>query len=201
MSFDLPKLVYLEYSHCALGEYWQINLESLVEAKLDLCLEKRVKRLDVTDLIKGIRNVQTLHLSPDSVHVIYSYCRYGLPVFENLVSLSLGSKNNQGWKLLAYLLKQSTKLETLIVKDLNGYTGDVSMPLNKVKVLHLLGYRGTADEVKQLKSFLGEFECLELVQVDVTEAAEDDGKILQSKRDLIMLLGVSLPSKCQFKVT
>ncbi|CAE6076843.1 unnamed protein product [Arabidopsis arenosa] len=106
MSFDLPKLVYLE-----------------------------VKRLDVTDLIKGIRNVQTLHLSPDSVHVIYSYCRYGLPVFENLVSLSLGSKNNQGWKLLAYLLKQSTKLETLIVKDLNGYTGDVSMPLNKVKVL------------------------------------------------------------------
>lgn len=48
--------------------------------------------------------------------VIYSYCRYGLPVFENLVNLSLGSKNNQGWKLLAYLLKQSTKLETLIVK-------------------------------------------------------------------------------------
>ncbi|CAD5326314.1 unnamed protein product [Arabidopsis thaliana] len=151
MSFDLPKLVYLEYSHCALGEYWQINLESLVEAKLDLGLERKVLRMDVTDLIIGIRNVQSLHLSPDSVH------------------------------------------------DLNGYTGDVSMPLNKVTSLHILGYRGTADEVKQLKSFIGEFECLELVQVDVAEAAEDNGKILQSKRDLMMLLGVSLPSKCQFK--
>ncbi|CAA0387563.1 unnamed protein product [Arabidopsis thaliana] len=173
MSFDLPKLVYLEYSHCALGEYWK--------------------------LIWRIRNVQTLHLSPDSVHVIYSYCRHGLPVFKNLVNLSFGSKNKRGWRLLANLLKQSTKLETLIVKDLNGYTGDVSMPLNKVTSLHILGYRGTADEVKQLKSFIGEFECLELVQVDVAEAAEDNGKILQSKRDLMMLLGVSLPSKCQFK--
>jgi hypothetical protein len=201
MSFDLPKLVYLEYSHCALGEYWQINLESLVEAKLDLGLERKVLRMDVTDLIIGIRNVQSLHLSPDSVHVIYSYCRHGLPVFKNLVNLSFGSKNKRGWRLLANLLKQSTKLETLIVKDLNGYTGDVSMPLNKVTSLHILGYRGTADEVKQLKSFIGEFECLELVQVDVAEAAEDNGKILQSKRDLMMLLGVSLPSKCQFKVT
>lgn len=90
----------------------------------------------------------------------------------------------------------------MLLQDLNGYTGDVSMPLNKVKVLHILGYRGTAEEVKQLKSFLGEFECLELVQVDVTEAVEDDGKtLLQTKRDLMMLLGASLPSKCQFKVT
>ncbi|XP_019101721.1 PREDICTED: F-box/LRR-repeat protein At3g60040-like [Camelina sativa] len=197
MSFDLPKLVYLEYSHCALGEYLQVNLESLVEAKLDLWLERKVDRLDVTDLITGISNVQTLHLSPGSVDVIYLHCKHGLPVFNNLVNLSVGSKNKRGWKLLAYLLKQSTKLETLIVKDLNGYTGDVSMPPNKVKVLHILGYRGTADELKLLKSFLGEFKCLELVQVDVANAAEDDGIILQIKREL---LGVSLPSKCQFKV-
>ncbi|XP_023638843.1 F-box/LRR-repeat protein At3g60040 isoform X1 [Capsella rubella] len=201
MSFDLPKLVYLEYSHCALGEYPQVNLPSLVEAKLDLWLERRVNRLDVTDLIIGIRNVQTLHLSPGSADVIYLHCKYGLPVFDNLVNLSLGSKNNRGWKLLADLLKQSTKLETLIVKDLNRYTGDVSMPPNKVKVLHILGYRGTSDELKQLKSFLGEFKCLELVQVDVAIAAEDDGIMLQTKRDLMMLLGVSLPSKCHFKVT
>lgn len=48
--------------------------------------------------------------------VIYSYCRHGLPVFKNLVNLSFGSKNKRGWRLLANLLKQSTKLETLIVK-------------------------------------------------------------------------------------
>ncbi|ESQ44061.1 hypothetical protein EUTSA_v10005988mg [Eutrema salsugineum] len=201
MSLDLPKLVYLDYSHFALAEYRQVNLEHLVEAKMDLHPTDMVKTPDVTDLILGIRNVEILHLSPVSADVIYSYCRYKLPVFDNLVNLSLGIRNKRGWKLLAYLLKQAPKLETLIVQVLNGFTSDVSMPLNKVKALHIPSYRGTAEELKQLKSFLGEFECLEWVQVDVAEAAEDDSITLQTKRDLIMPLAVSLPSKCYFKVT
>ncbi|ESQ50588.1 hypothetical protein EUTSA_v10022726mg [Eutrema salsugineum] len=156
MSLDLPKLS--------------------IEAKMDLHPTDMVKTPDVTDLIVGIRNVEILHLSSVSAHVIYSYCRYKLPVFGNL----------------------APKLETLIVHVLNGYTGNVSMPLNKVKALHIPGYRGTAEE---LKSFLGEFKCIERVQVDVAEAAEDDNIILQTKRDLIMLLAVSLPSNCYSKVT
>ncbi|ESQ44060.1 hypothetical protein EUTSA_v10006004mg [Eutrema salsugineum] len=166
ISFDLPNLVYFEYSDCALSEYTKVNLESLVEAKLDLCFEENAEKPDVTDVMMGIRNVKILHLSSSSVEVIHSYCRYGLPVFHNLVNLSFGSfKNKRGWKLLKYLLKQSPKLETLTIQDLNGYPGVVSMPPNKVKVLHVLGYQGTVEELKHLKSLVGEFQCLTLVQV------------------------------------
>ncbi|ESQ28188.1 hypothetical protein EUTSA_v10019739mg, partial [Eutrema salsugineum] len=205
MSFDLPRLVYLEYSDFALSLYRQVNLDSLVEVKLDLHLINFYNgwRPDITDLIAGLRNVEILHVSPVSADAIYTYCIRGLPLFDNLVTLSFGSKNERGWKLLPYLLKQSPKLETLVVQDLDGYTGgDVSMPRNKVKSLHILGYRGTDEELKQLKIFLGEFEYLEVVQVDVAEASEDDdGIIMQTKSDLMMLLGVSLPCKCNFKVT
>lgn len=117
-------------------------------------------------------------------------------MFNNLVTLSMGGiKSKRGCKLLAYLLKQSPKLETLIIQDLNGYHRSVSMPLNKVKMLHILDYHGTALE---LKTFLQEFHCLVMVQLDITEAVEDS---VQTKRDLMMLLGASLPSKCQFRVT
>nr|VDD62429.1 unnamed protein product [Brassica oleracea] len=191
------KLVYLEYSHCALREYRQVVLESLVEAKLDLYPDRNAgERPDVTDLIMGMRNVDILHLSPVSVDVIYFYCWDGLPVFNNLVTLSMGGiKSKRGCKLLAYLLKQAPKLETLIIQDLNGYPRSVSMPLNKVKMLHILDYHGTALE---LKTFLQEFHCLVMVQLDITEAVEDS---VQTKRDLMMLLGASLPSKCQLRVT
>ncbi|KAL1196601.1 F-box/LRR-repeat protein [Cardamine amara subsp. amara] len=167
MSFDLPNLVYLEYSDCTFEYYCQVNLESLVEAKLNLYEAGDFPRRDVTNLIIGIRNVEILHLSRDSVDVIYSYCRDGLPVFNNLVNLSFGSKNERGWKLLADLLKQSPKLKTLIIQDLNGYTDVVSMPLNQVKVLHIVNYGDTHEEFKQFKSFTEGFEGLELVQVGV----------------------------------
>lgn len=84
-------------------------------------------------------------------------------------------------------------------QDICGYTPAVSMPLNKVKMLHILDYHGTALE---LETFLLEFDCLVMVQVDVREAVEDNVITLQTKRrDLMMLLGASLSSKCQFKVT
>ncbi|XP_019094014.1 PREDICTED: F-box/LRR-repeat protein At1g06630-like [Camelina sativa] len=176
LSFDLPNLEYLDYSDFALHEYPQVNLGSLVEAKMDL-YPGHVERADVTELLMGIRNVEILHLSPVTVDVIYSCCKYGLllPVFNNLVNLSFGSKDKRGWKLLANMLKQSPKLETLLIQDLNGYRGDVSMPPNQVKVLHVLNYGGTDEEFKQLeKSLIGRKRN--------AEAVVDDGISLQTKR-------------------
>ncbi|XP_024012879.1 F-box/LRR-repeat protein At3g60040 isoform X2 [Eutrema salsugineum] len=136
MSFNAPSLVSLNYRDYALSEYPQVNLKSLVEARLDIHYSKVIKKPNLTGLIRGMSNVKTLHLSPASVDVI-SLCvkKHGLllPVFNNLVNLSFGSKNKRGWKLLPYLLKQSPKLETVIIQGLDGYTSDLTM---RVKVLH-----------------------------------------------------------------
>nr|CAB75443.1 putative protein [Arabidopsis thaliana] len=83
-----------------------------------------------------------------------------LPVFNNLVSLSFGSTNKRGWKLLPLLIEQSPKLETLIIQS---YTGDVTMPPFQVKMLHVHGYGGNAEEVERLHKFIGESECGEVV--------------------------------------
>ncbi|CAH2063485.1 unnamed protein product [Thlaspi arvense] len=112
-----------------------------------------------------------------------------LPVFNNLVTLSFGSKNKRGWKLLPRLLNQSPKLETLIIQGLDGYTGDATISLFKVKVLRVLGYRGTAQELQHLKSFLVGSECIELVRVEIPECVEvDDGIVSQVHEDLMALV-------------
>ncbi|KAG7566390.1 F-box-like domain superfamily [Arabidopsis suecica] len=118
MSIDAPNLLFLDYSHYAMSEYPHIHLESLVEARLDIQYTKTIDRPDITGLIIGISNVETLRLSPDSVHVIHRCVRRRLllPVFKNLVTLSFGSKNRQGWKLLPKLIEQSPKLEILIIQ-------------------------------------------------------------------------------------
>ncbi|CAH2063455.1 unnamed protein product [Thlaspi arvense] len=202
MSFDAPNLVSLDYRDYALDEYPQVNLESLVEAKLDIHYSKSNKRPDLTGLITGMSNIETLHLSPASADVISRCVKHGLPLpmFNNLASLSFGSKNQRGWKLLPCLLKQSPKLETLIIQDLNGYTGDATIPLFKVKMLHVLGYGGTAQELQHLKSFLVGSECLELVRVEIPECVEvDNGKLLQTLGDLMAVVGAAA-SKCKAEV-
>ncbi|KAJ4896219.1 F-box/LRR-repeat protein [Raphanus sativus] len=108
MSFDAPNLVSLDYE---LAMYPQVNLESLVEARLGIHYSKLVKRPDLTGLVIGMRNLETLHLSPASADMISRCVKHGLvlPVFKNL--------------------------------DLNGYTGNVSVPPNQVKTLQILGYQ------------------------------------------------------------
>ncbi|CAA7017421.1 unnamed protein product [Microthlaspi erraticum] len=156
MSFDTPSLVSLDYSDHAMSVYTPLNLESLVEARLDICYSPK-REPDVSALLIGMSNVETLHLSPASADVISRCVNQGLtlPVFNNLVNLSFGSDSERGLKLLLpYLLKQSPKLETLIIQGLDvGYTGDVvkSIGPSKVKVLHVLGFGGTAKEWEHVK--------------------------------------------------
>ncbi|KAL0714778.1 hypothetical protein Bca4012_021757 [Brassica carinata] len=69
MSFDTPSLVSLSYRDYALEEYTDVNLASLVEARLDIHYSKWIQDPDLSGLITGISNIQTLHLSPASAHV------------------------------------------------------------------------------------------------------------------------------------
>ncbi|KAJ0246618.1 F-box/LRR-repeat protein [Hirschfeldia incana] len=114
-----------------------------------------------------------------------------LPVFNNLVKLSFGSKNKRGWKLLPYLLKQSPKVETLIIQGLDCYTGDVTIALFQVKVLGVIGYKGTAKELQHLKSLLAGTECIPKLRVEFPEdVVVDDAKMIQTRWDLFTLVGV-----------
>ena len=70
ISFDAPSVVSLNYTDYALYEYPLVNLGSLVKAKLDISYSKtNIKRPDLSGLLVGISNVETLHLSPDSTDV------------------------------------------------------------------------------------------------------------------------------------
>ncbi|KFK35196.1 hypothetical protein AALP_AA5G252800 [Arabis alpina] len=162
-----------------------------------------VKRPDVSGLINGISNVETLHLTPNLVDVISrSVKRVLMPVFKNLFRFSLGVRIDKVGNCSHIFLNSLQKLETLIIQDLNGYTTDVYIPLNQVKVLHVLGYRGTTHELERLKSFTRGRKCLKLVRVEIAQGiVVDDGKVLQIHRGLMTLLGVSVSSKCKIEVS
>ncbi|KAG2258706.1 hypothetical protein Bca52824_078000 [Brassica carinata] len=172
ISFDAPSVVSLNYADYALSEYPLVNLGSLVKAKLDISYSKtNIKRPDLSGLLVGISNVETLHLSPDSTDLISRCVKHGLvlPVFNNLVTLSFGSKTN----------------------GLDSYTGDVTIGLFQVKELHVVGYRGTAKELQHLKSLLAGTECIPKMQVEFPQdVVVDDAKMIQTRRDLFILVGV-----------
>ncbi|KAJ4896224.1 Myb-like domain-containing protein [Raphanus sativus] len=66
MSFNTPSLVFLSYRDHALEEYTDVNLASLVEARLDIHYSKWIGDPDLSGLVTGISNVEILHLSPAS---------------------------------------------------------------------------------------------------------------------------------------
>ncbi|CAA7016709.1 unnamed protein product [Microthlaspi erraticum] len=227
VSFDTPGLVCLEYSDMVADKYEKLKLDSLVEARLDLLLNaNQIMRKnapesvgfvpgDVTALFMGIRNVKILCLSPDALDALY-YRGERMPVFNNLISLTLGSDKPHGspyvfWKLLPSLLLNSTNLETLIIKGLVHYVREGwegvhlhiswdgvsdSLSSSAVKVLKINGYRGTSQELNQLKRFLGKLSHLEMVTVD--HGSMDDRGRFRLLKDLLFLPKAS--SKCQIQV-
>ncbi|EFH38748.1 hypothetical protein ARALYDRAFT_920651 [Arabidopsis lyrata subsp. lyrata] len=144
ISLDTPNVVNFYYSDYIL-ESPQCRWDSRTKATFDLYFCNDDKHYvqngaEVTDLITGIRNVKTLHLTSSTVEVIL-VC---LPVFNNLVDLVFLSKK-EGWKLLLpRLLQHSPNLKTLV-----------------------LSYQGYASELKHIRHFLLKMECLEVVQIYV----------------------------------
>ncbi|CAN6933030.1 unnamed protein product, partial [Brassica oleracea] len=158
----------LEFYTPNLYNYISANcLDTLLEARLDLLSQQHPSPFETQThpkLISWICNVQILHLSSNTVEVF-------------------------GSKVLWSLIKNSPKLETLILKlfSLQGFcyirrNRENINDANVVKVLEIRGYKGTGREVIQVKSFLWELEFLQVMKVQVDEKIDDDKKLQLTKR-------------------
>ncbi|XP_010491205.1 PREDICTED: F-box/LRR-repeat protein At2g29930-like isoform X2 [Camelina sativa] len=167
---------------------------------------------DATKLVEAIRNVVTLHLSADSLEVFHCCCK-SMSEFNNLVTLSFESHEERDWQVLPLLLQKSPNLETLVVKGLvhkiTKGCGDVcackrvrkkrkkkiSCLLScGVKVLKVYGYGGSCRELKQMRHFMENLRCLEVVKVKV-EVDKQDKKYT----DGLMKLLQTAASKCKIQ--
>ncbi|CAH8267262.1 unnamed protein product [Arabidopsis lyrata] len=193
ISLNTPNVVDLYYCSYARHESLHCNLGSLVKATLDLQILEHDEDADVTNLLSGISNVKTLHLTSSAVKVISVHCKGGLPVFNNLVYLKFSSKK-QGWKeLLPLLLKRSPNLKTLVLSDLDCYTfrehpfvGIRIPPNNQVKMLCVMRYRGSENELEHVSHFLLKMECLEVLKVYIAPTMDDTKKV-QLTEELLKL--------------
>ncbi|XP_056859100.1 F-box/LRR-repeat protein At1g48400-like isoform X2 [Raphanus sativus] len=169
-------------------------------------------------LVAAIRNITTLHLSPDSLEVFH-FCCESMPMFNNLLNLSIKSNKQKGWQGMPLLLKSCPILQTLLFKGLvhkvTNRCGDAcvcspspsqkKMKMKKkvecclwtcrVKVLEISDYGGRFRELKQMRHFLGNLECLETVKVGV-----DPDKNSEFVRANVTALP-RLSSKCTIQFT
>ncbi|KAL9309002.1 F-box/LRR-repeat protein [Arabidopsis thaliana] len=231
--FEAPSLVYLDYSSYVSARYDVLDFDLLVEARLSLRLWVSTNDYDysddddddedddddddgdyyivepkapifgdVTELLAAIRNITTLHLSPDSLEVFHFCCK-SMPVFNNLLNLSIESNKDKGWQVMPLLLKSCPNLHTLVIKGLvhrvTSRCGDACACIPKkqrkivqkeealcclrtcqVKVLQISEYGGSFQELKQMRHFLGKLECLETVKVGVHAENNNNSEFLRA---------------------
>ncbi|KAF8109147.1 hypothetical protein N665_0102s0056 [Sinapis alba] len=242
-----PSLVFLDYSGYATNVYDFVDLDMLVEARLNLMLwdssvydkhddddvyyydsdnncyydagRPEGISADITGLVAGISNITTLHLSPQSLELFYLCCE-SIPVFNNLLTLSIESGKAQGWQAMPLLLESCPNLHTLVIKGLvhrvTNRCGDACpcspyghknkkrrtvkdeeefccLSTCQVKVLEISEYGGSFQELKQMRHFLEKLECLETVKVCVdADENNTDGEFLRAN----LLSLPRLSSKC-----
>ncbi|CAF2057949.1 unnamed protein product [Brassica oleracea var. botrytis] len=214
ISFDTPALTYLDYSDYVPKEYPTVNLDSLVEANLNLCAdeeavwqEEHANTFNPINLIIGFKNVEILNLTFEAVEM-FGVFNETAPMFEKVSQLSL-ALSNVCWYSVPNLMMKFPNLKTLIIEDslhyeyfrtdevvcecVSGYSFLLSCP---VEVLKINCYDGSVNVLGQMEHFLGKLSCLELVEVRA-KAASSDAK-LKIMADLLMIPRAS--TKCKVKV-
>ncbi|CAH2063605.1 unnamed protein product [Thlaspi arvense] len=149
-SFDTPNLLFLNYSELVAEDYPLVNMEKLLEARINLMVDDaQTKRLrppnndvleddeddedddgdvvlkfgNVVKLMNGLQNVQKLSLLSDTLEVL-SLCCESMPVFNNLKFLGVTSEEGRGWQAMPALLRHCPHLETIILEGLLHYVTD-----------------------------------------------------------------------------
>ncbi|CAN6839275.1 unnamed protein product [Brassica oleracea] len=203
VSFDTPALTYLEYSDYVPKEYLIVNLNSLVEANLNLWVDEEgvwrpyhATTFYPMTLINRLKNVGILSLTSEAVEM-FDVLNESIPMFVMVSQLSLGL-SERCWFSLTNVVKKFLNLTTLIIEgsvhyDYSEYSCLLSCP---VEVLKINEYNGSVNELEQMKYFLGKLPCLELVEV-CAQATSSEAK-LQIMADLLMIPRAS--SKCKVQV-
>ncbi|XP_023639083.1 putative F-box protein At3g58950 isoform X2 [Capsella rubella] len=138
---------------------------------------------NVSKLMSGIRHVQKLYLSSDTLEVLS--LRYeSIPVFNNLKVLCIRSSAHGGWQAMPELLRSCPLLETLVLKGLLHYVTDkcgdacdcisredkgrslISCPVRKLQIERL---QRTKRELEMIKHFLESFRCVKEVEIYAEE--------------------------------
>ncbi|KAF8085188.1 hypothetical protein N665_0676s0002 [Sinapis alba] len=173
VSFDTPNVVYLEYSDYVAGKYPKVNFRSLAEASIDLAMTSEqyahasYEHLvgNVTDFLMGIRNVQTLYISANTLEVL-TFCCGHIPVFHNMIRLTIQTRKSK-WESLPALLKKWTQPHIY----------------NQVKVLKILrfGEAAVEKETELIKHFLETMPRLEQLVIYYDTLFDDDCTELSSE--------------------
>ncbi|XP_058179438.1 F-box/LRR-repeat protein At4g14103-like isoform X2 [Rhododendron vialii] len=186
---DTPALLYLTISDSAAdGSYSIENLHHLIRA--DICLyawdmemgsiETDASAISkaLTDLFKGMANVQFLHLNVMMEDIYMCDCQ--LPKFPNMTYLELGDVRGVRWKFLPELLENSPRLETLVFKEGLGYEYGMfpqsswnlaqnvvpSCLLFHLKVMEITDFNGSKEEWEIVDYFLQNAKVLEKLNID-----------------------------------
>lgn len=135
VSLDTPSLVYLELTDTVAAKYPKMNLDSLVEASVGIKMTpdqvfrgrdlvnrhygyKLRKDVSATDFLMGISHVKILYLSSQALEVL-TFCCKAIPVFNNLIHLTIETDQDVDWESLPNLLKNCPNLETLVFEGLH----------------------------------------------------------------------------------
>nr|VDC99579.1 unnamed protein product [Brassica rapa] len=135
VSLDTPSLVYLELTDTVAAKYPKMNLDSLVEASVGIRMTpdqvfrgrdlvnrhygyKLRKDVSATDFLMGISHVKILYLSSQALEVL-TFCCKAIPVFNNLIHLTIETDQDVDWESLPNLLKNCPNLETLVFEGLH----------------------------------------------------------------------------------
>ncbi|KAL0662463.1 hypothetical protein Bca4012_099300 [Brassica carinata] len=192
-------------------DYPTVNLDSLVEANLNLCAdeeavwqEEHANTFNPINLIIGFKNVEILNLTFEAVEM-FGVFNETAPMFEKVSQFSL-ALSNVCWYSVPNLMMKFPNLKTLIIEDslhyeyfrtdevvcecVSGYSFLLSCP---VEVLKINCYDGSVNMLEQMEHFLGKLSCLDLVEVRA-KAASSDAK-LKIMADLLMIPRASTKGK------
>ncbi|XP_006283699.2 F-box/LRR-repeat protein At1g52650 isoform X1 [Capsella rubella] len=198
-SVDTPSLDYFSYSEYTAKDYPVVKMENLFEASISLLLtDDQIERartpnwaeddfvhrlVNVGKLMNGIRNVQCLNLSPNTLEIL-SLCCESMLVFNNLKSLTIKSEKSLGWQAMPVLLMNCPHFDTLVLEGLLHHVTDKcgdacdcvsreekgrSLTSCPVKVVEIKGFQGTMKEMHMIKHFLDYFPCLKETSIYIEE--------------------------------